>query len=180
MAVTSDNNLECLGGHFARENTTHGREIMAQWKYLMNLPGAQTGSYSRNINHLFLMNSAVMMWESKAGEGLNYDEWYMPALKEGETHLTVNFENAEQKIRELKENDDKAKELAKTACSVFEAAFSPCALTKTFANVFELMKTKQKGDGSIEPKELLKQDEYVLVSSGEKRKCMCKGYDKTE
>lgn len=188
MQVTNENNLDCLNGEIAHHGKTHGREQMADWKYLVNLPGSQAGSYSRNINHLFLMNSVVLMWESEPKQGVAYDEWYMPALIEGETHLNINTENANDVIKDLKTHDDKARALASNACSVFEAAFSPCALTKTFHNVFKHLHEKQSTDGSLSPKELLKQGQYKLVweTSGvtftkdgpSAKQCMCVGYDR--
>jgi len=182
MAVTNrgNNNTEvCYGGKPALDARTRGREQMAAYKYLVNLPGSQAGSYSRNINHLFLMNSVVAFWESQAGQGPAYDEWYMPALMENVTHININAQDAEEKINNLKLHDEKARQLAGAACSVFEAAFSPCSLTKHFQNVFSLLKAQQTSS-SFNAKELLKQGEYTLVSPSteNKRQCICKGYDR--
>ena len=41
-------------------------------KYLLNLPGAASGSYSKNLNHLWRTGSVVMQWVHP------FVEWYHP------------------------------------------------------------------------------------------------------
>ena len=44
-------------------------------KYLLNLPGAASGSYSKNLNHLWRTGSVVMQWVHP------FVEWYHPVRK---------------------------------------------------------------------------------------------------
>ena len=44
-------------------------------KYLLNLPGAASGSYSKNLNHLWRTGSVVMQWVHP------FVEWYRPVRK---------------------------------------------------------------------------------------------------
>ena len=73
---------------------THGgaahvnRSVYASYKYQLNLPGSVSGSYSRNLNHLWMLGSVVALWDAP------YVEWYYPALSPKTTHLTVSRETA--------------------------------------------------------------------------------------
>ena len=53
------------------------RSVYASYKYQLNLPGSVSGSYSRNLNHLWMLGSVVALWDAP------YVEWYYPALAPG-------------------------------------------------------------------------------------------------
>ena len=36
----------------------------SRYKYVLNLPGSTTGSYSRNLNHLWALGAVVFLWEA--------------------------------------------------------------------------------------------------------------------
>ena len=65
------------------------RADFARYKVLVNLPGETTGSYSRNLNHLWATGAAVAFWEAP------YVEWYYPALQTGITHASIDYASAE-------------------------------------------------------------------------------------
>lgn len=71
-------NLERVKGEFVADTQ------FSRYKHVLNLPGSTTGSYSRNLNHLWMLGSIVFLWKSA------HVEWYYPALLEGFTHLAVN------------------------------------------------------------------------------------------
>ena len=50
-------------------------------KYLLNLPGAASGSYSKNLNHLWRTGSVVMQWVHP------FVEWYRPVRKSSSSAL---------------------------------------------------------------------------------------------
>ncbi|KAH8057643.1 hypothetical protein JL722_6731 [Aureococcus anophagefferens] len=60
------------------------RSVYGAYQFQLNLPGSVSGSYSRNLNHLWLLGSAVALWDAP------YVEWYYPALTAGVTHLAVD------------------------------------------------------------------------------------------
>mmetsp|Transcript_25513 Transcript_25513/g.87601 ORF Transcript_25513/g.87601 Transcript_25513/m.87601 type:complete len:210 (+) Transcript_25513:290-919(+) len=74
------------------DKTTFGN-----YRYQLNLPGSVSGSYSRNLNHLWMLGSAVVLWDAP------YVEWYYPALRDGVTHVTVNKSDAFSVVRGLSE-----------------------------------------------------------------------------
>merc|ERR1719487_568224 len=96
-----------LNGKKIRENFVKemDREMYCRWKYELNLPGSSTGSYSMNLNHLWLTGSVVLQWELESGKGPNFEEWYYPGLTKDLTHLEVSKGNAIVKIQELKRDD---------------------------------------------------------------------------
>ena len=62
---------------------------------MLNLPGQTSGSYSRNLNHLWAVGSIVLLWDAKIVE------WYYAALQAGITHLSVNASTAARVIDDL-------------------------------------------------------------------------------
>ena len=55
----------------------------ADFKFLLNIPGTISGSYSRHLNVLWALGAVVLLWDSP------HVEWYYPALKDGATHVVV-------------------------------------------------------------------------------------------
>ena len=66
---------------------------------VLNLPGSVSGSYSRNLNHLWFLGSVVASWESPAVE------FYYPALTPGVTHVAVNRTTAAAAFAALRDAD---------------------------------------------------------------------------
>ena len=58
-----------------------------------------SGSYSRNLNHLWFLGSVVASWESPAVE------FYYPALTPGVTHVAVNRTTAAAAFAALRDAD---------------------------------------------------------------------------
>lgn len=67
----------------------------SEYKYVLNLPGSTTGSYSRNLNHLWMLGGVVLLWQNA------HVGHYYPALVEGVTHLTVNKSTALSQLASL-------------------------------------------------------------------------------
>ena len=54
IATAANHSLISAGAHTHRENYT-------MYKYVLNLPGSTSGSYSRNLNHLWSLDSVVLL-----------------------------------------------------------------------------------------------------------------------
>ncbi|KAJ1451275.1 hypothetical protein M885DRAFT_620972 [Pelagophyceae sp. CCMP2097] len=67
----------------------------ARSKFVLNLPGTTSGGYSRNLNHLWSLGAVVVLWACRVAE------WYYPALRDGETHVTVDKANASETLDSL-------------------------------------------------------------------------------
>ena len=71
------------------------KSSFGRYQFQLNLPGSVSGSYSRNLNHLWLLGSVIAMWDAP------YVEWYYPALAEGVTHLALNRSTALDAVRDV-------------------------------------------------------------------------------
>lgn len=99
----------------------------SQWAYLLNLPGTMGGSYSRNLNYLWPQRSVVLLWAAPAVE------WYYPALKDGQTHLSVDATTLAGVARNLVHSDAAA--LADAASVVFDSFLCGTCLQRYWRNV---------------------------------------------
>ena len=84
----------------------------ARYKILAHFPGGTTGSYSRNLNHLWATGSTVMIWDHPA------QEHYYAGLEEGRTHLVFNATNAVDVARKITGNQRLARRLRDGAAAV--------------------------------------------------------------
>ena len=89
---------------------------------MLNLPGSTSGSYSRNLNHLWSLDSVVLLWR----DGVK--EWYYPALEHGVTHLDVDKTDLVKAVRGLEADPSQASKLRKGAKSVEYAFTTPESL----------------------------------------------------
>eukprot|EP00747_Dinoflagellata_sp_TGD_P115097 gnl/TRDRNA2_/TRDRNA2_172068_c3_seq3.p1 gnl/TRDRNA2_/TRDRNA2_172068_c3~~gnl/TRDRNA2_/TRDRNA2_172068_c3_seq3.p1 ORF type:complete len:224 (+),score=13.43 gnl/TRDRNA2_/TRDRNA2_172068_c3_seq3:173-844(+) len=126
----------------------HGIEMSTycKRKYLLNMPGARRGGYSRNLNHLWSMGSVVVQWESEPGKGLNYEEYYYPGLTTNTTHMVANEDNMVHLVKYLRNNDSFAKHLGHTATQVHHTFLCPCCIVNHFQAVFQALKPKMNVD----------------------------------
>lgn len=92
-------NTKC--GGFTR--TPHAK-FANYWAHL-NLPGSSLGSYSKNLQNLWPMGAAVMIWNQSAVE------FYYDTLKTGVTHLWVNETTIEPMAAKLFANNGKLAQL---------------------------------------------------------------------
>ena len=84
----------------------------AKYKILAHFPGGTTGSYSRNLNHLWATGSTVMIWDHPA------QEHYYAGLEEGRTHLVFNATNAVDVATKITGNQRLARRLREGAADV--------------------------------------------------------------
>ena len=107
------------------------------YKYVLNLPGTMGGSYSRNLNYLWLLGSAVFLWDSPAVE------WYYPALRHGATHVSVTRASAPKALAKLATNQTKATALAAAASDVHDAYLCGDCLERYWLATIDQIRTRQ-------------------------------------
>lgn len=90
-----------------------GRMSTMTYKFVASLP-APGGAPPPARNEIWLLGSVVLMWRSRAVE------WYYPALANGITHVTIDRTNAEDVVRELIADDNRAQRLALEASAVHD------------------------------------------------------------
>ena len=111
------------------ENYTHQ-------KILLNLPGAKSGSYSRNLNYLWMMGAVVLLWNGP------FTEWLYPALRDGVTHLTVDARTLPETVRLLNDTT----ELIKNARWVHDNFLCADCIRRYFEAVIHHLRIEYKMD----------------------------------
>ena len=109
----------------------------ANYKYVLNLPGKTDGSYSRNLNHLWYVGAAVLLWDTPAVE------WYYPALKHGATHAAINRTTARAVVEALDASPDKYSRLLAGARRVQKELTSPEAIARYVRHVVDALRKAQ-------------------------------------
>mmetsp|Transcript_8166 Transcript_8166/g.10416 ORF Transcript_8166/g.10416 Transcript_8166/m.10416 type:complete len:520 (-) Transcript_8166:229-1788(-) len=89
-----------------------------KYQFILNLPGVQGGSYSRNLNKIWNMNSVIALWNSL------HVEWYYPALRHGHTHIGVDCHNIIKELEYFKSDPRKLNRLRQTAQRVYNEFLS--------------------------------------------------------
>ena len=100
-------------------------------KYLLNLPGAASGSYSKNLNHLWRTGSVVMQWVHP------FVEWYHPALEHGVTHLDVARYSVADYVKALEKDPETGERLGKEARRIHDTLLCPRCLAAFLKETFE-------------------------------------------
>ena len=110
-------------------NEATPKTVFAAHRYVLNLPGQTSGSYSRNLNHLFFLGSVVFLYDTPT------TEWYYPALTNGVTHVAVNSTSVSD-VLGLVNNDTSLQHLiAKAGVDVAHRFLCATCLAHFFTNV---------------------------------------------
>ena len=99
-----------------------GDEEYRRHKYLLNLPGALKGSYSRNLNKLWRDGSVVLQWVAP------YVEWYYPALRDRVTHVAVGRRSVADTVRALEANPAAAAAIGAAGKEIHDTFLCPLCL----------------------------------------------------
>ncbi|KAJ1452525.1 hypothetical protein M885DRAFT_526895 [Pelagophyceae sp. CCMP2097] len=130
----------------AKDPTPLARDFVAQADYsrygaMLHLPGAFTGSYSRNLNRLWAQGAVVLVWDA------SYVEFYFPGLRSGETHVAVNACDAAGVMTKLQGDPADAARLAAGAKRVADNLLCPDCLV----HFFEAFATKVRNHYGMAP-----------------------------
>mmetsp|Transcript_30158 Transcript_30158/g.93306 ORF Transcript_30158/g.93306 Transcript_30158/m.93306 type:complete len:524 (-) Transcript_30158:75-1646(-) len=115
-------------------------EDYADFRYVLNLPGQTSGSYSRNLNHLWATGGVVLLWDEPIVE------WYYPLLETGVTHLVVNRSTAKKVIKRLETNKKEYKRLAAGAARIADYVMSAGGMANYFDHVLEAVRRHLRYD----------------------------------
>mmetsp|Transcript_13593 Transcript_13593/g.44298 ORF Transcript_13593/g.44298 Transcript_13593/m.44298 type:complete len:324 (+) Transcript_13593:890-1861(+) len=110
----------------------------AKRRVLLNLPGAKSGSYSRNLNVLWMMKSVVLLWNGP------FVEWYYPALAHGVTHLAVDVASLPETVARIR-RDHREKEpaaLVANARKVHDTFLCADCIANYFKHVVDELRTR--------------------------------------
>jgi len=127
------------------------RKDYTKYKYVLNLPGQTTGSYSRNLNHLWSTGAAVVLWDGP------WVEWYYPALATGKTHLAVNRSTAEAAVDRVEADGTEFQRLVKEAKRVDQEHVCASCIANYWRRALEAIRARAGyADVLDDPRTLLK------------------------
>ena len=135
---------------FGKLHAPHiGKQLFSRYKYQLNLPGSVSGSYSRNLNHLWSVGSVVMMWDAP------FVEFYYPALSD-ETHVTVDIQNAAEKFSALRSDEQRQQKLLSNAERVSQELLCPSCLESYWRKLIRRYRSYFRLDAVLDDRETLR------------------------
>lgn len=111
----------------------------ARYKILAHFPGGTSGSYSRNLNYLWAMGSAIMVWAHPAVE------WYYVGLEDGVSHVVFNATTAVDVARRITQEPVSARLRAGAARVQRELTCARC-LNRYLLATLEALRMRFRGD----------------------------------
>ncbi|KAH8057642.1 hypothetical protein JL722_6730 [Aureococcus anophagefferens] len=134
------------------------KSSFGRYQFQLNLPGSVSGSYSRNLNHLWLLGSVIAMWDAP------YVEWYYPALAEGVTHLALNRSTALDAVRDVPRRA--VETMLRNARAVYDRLLCPDCLAAYMRTLVRKMRAYFRlGDVLDDPARLRRVLERLDVAS---------------
>eukprot|EP00633_Aureoumbra_lagunensis_P002602 CAMPEP_0197303028 /NCGR_PEP_ID=MMETSP0890-20130614/51416_1 /TAXON_ID=44058 ORGANISM="Aureoumbra lagunensis, Strain CCMP1510" /NCGR_SAMPLE_ID=MMETSP0890 /ASSEMBLY_ACC=CAM_ASM_000533 /LENGTH=477 /DNA_ID=CAMNT_0042782775 /DNA_START=70 /DNA_END=1500 /DNA_ORIENTATION=- len=112
----------------------------ASWMFNLNLPGSTDGSYSRNLNHLWLTGAVVVQWDWHSVE------FYYPALAHGTTHISVNHSNAIATVDIVRRNEALMSHLRHFAGLVGENLLCPRCIAEYIIRALDVYRREMRYD----------------------------------
>lgn len=122
--------------HFADRKLSLGG--YSEYRYLLHMPGAATGSYSRNLQHLFMHGSIILVWQSSALE------WYYPLLRDRVHYLAVNASTITAVLDDVERNATLRNVLLAGADYVATRLLSEDFISARWAALFDPLRRRQR------------------------------------
>mmetsp|Transcript_24667 Transcript_24667/g.64078 ORF Transcript_24667/g.64078 Transcript_24667/m.64078 type:complete len:410 (-) Transcript_24667:202-1431(-) len=109
----------------------------SRYRYLLHLPGAATGSYSRNLQFLWSHGAVVFIWKHDAVE------WYYADLVDGVHYVSVTAETLLEKVASVDADSEMRRALRRGARRFARKHLSGEALAARWAAIFDVLATRQ-------------------------------------
>ena len=109
----------------------------SQYRYLLHLPGAATGSYSRNLQYLWTHGSIVLVWNQTA------IEFYYRHLVDGEHYVVVDASNIVATVEAIEADSARQERLRRGARAFYDAHLAAPRLIDRWRAVLEALALKQ-------------------------------------
>jgi len=132
--VAAYKELQKFPSAFQDSHLDHHKYV--EYQFLLNLAGSQGGGYSRNLNHIWSLGSVVVLWDA------HFTEWYFPALHDGETHITGDYNNVIDTLKSVRRDPVMVEKLRTNARQIFETFISGEGLSNYVAAAFKKLREK--------------------------------------
>ena len=103
----------------------------------LHLPGAATGSYSRNLQYLWTHGSIVLVWNQTA------TEFYYRHLVDGEHYVVVDASNIVKTVEAIEADPERQERLRRGARAFYDAHLAAPRLIDRWRAVLEALSLKQ-------------------------------------
>jgi len=121
--------------------TAKSREIAqkdySRYRYVIHMPGAATGSYSRNFQYMWFHEAIVVVWR-----GIGF-EWYYPHLQDGVNCVVADGSDMYAKLNILSESSMNQAKLVDAAWPFFQAEISGAAVIRRWAQALAPLTARQ-------------------------------------
>ena len=121
----------------------------SQYRYLLHLPGAATGSYSRNLQYLWTHGSIVLVWNQTA------TEFYYRHLVDVEHYVVVDdASNIDETVEAIEADPARQERLRRGARAFYDAHLAAPRLIDRWRAVLEALALRQDV-GAAEDRQLV-------------------------
>ena len=128
----------------AKSREVHQKDY-SRYLYVIHMPGAATGSYSRNLQFMWFHEAIVVVWR-----GIGY-EWYYPQLQDGANCVVADSSDMHVKLGALaKRPMDQAKLIAVT-WPFYQTQISGVAVVRRWAQALAPLTARQTGRVVLPP-----------------------------
>jgi len=126
-------------------------EDYCDYKMLLHLPGGTSGSYSRNLNHLWASGGVVLFWKQSA------PEHYYAGLEDGVSHAVVDMVTARDVATRVLKDEAFAARLRKGAAAVQRDLVCDSCLTDYVSEVLLELRSWFKGELALDGRAALRE-----------------------
>jgi len=126
------------------------KEDYARYKLLLNLPGGTSGSYSKNLNHLWATGGVVLQWNMTAREH------FFAGLADGVSHAVVDVTTAETVAERILVNATLSAALHAGAAAVSRELTCPHCLTDYLGETLRTLREHFRGDLALDSRAALR------------------------
>ena len=109
----------------------------SQYRYLLHLPGAATGSYSRNLQYLWTHGSIVLVWNQTA------TEFYYRHLQNDVHYVVVDASNIVETVEAIEADPARQERLRRGARAFYDAHLAAPRLIDRWRAVLEALALRQ-------------------------------------
>uniref|UniRef100_A0A7S3JNS2 Glycosyl transferase CAP10 domain-containing protein n=1 Tax=Aureoumbra lagunensis TaxID=44058 RepID=A0A7S3JNS2_9STRA len=129
----------------------------SNYRFLLHMPGSSTGSYSRNLQHLFAHGAIVLIWKHSAVE------WYYSHLKPGIHYLPVDAHTLYPTMSALIKNQRMQNHLRLGARRFCDEFLNGRHLVARWESIFAALENRQSNTTTVD----------FVLRGGRGRACTC-------
>jgi hypothetical protein len=128
----------------AKSREVHQKDY-SRYRYVIHMPGAATGSYSRNLQFMWFHEAIVVVWR-----GIGF-EWYYPQLLDNVNCVVADSSDIFAKLSALSQNPRKEAKLAAATWPFYQTQISGEAVVRRWAQALAPLTARQSDNFTLPP-----------------------------